>query len=546
MARNFKRGTAIGGMLMLTGAMWLMLAQAQSLNGPHANTNGNMNRGVLVVSNSNMNGSMRAATNLNFNGAVSFMMNSNTSSSADHSTQPSSGGTNMNANSDANDSLHDDETETPESRLSLRWTDLPQIYGMTNAKVIDFRSGADAGSAVVATLEAPFEPETVEILEATNEGLRVAHHAQSVESAPGRDIEGWVKWSEVVPSVFVLILDPQSGEVVRRVPLDWGITSVTFAPDGRRAIFHGPSASSAIEVDTNDYRFLRALKAGDQISIGAIIYDRAAGGILAPLITEKNDGRGSMWTLDLVRAGNGGTMDEATARPLQAMKADRFFVSGDGQTGFALSMGNAEMSDGAGKVKAVIHVVNLQTMQLGPAFELAESDEDFSAGDLAFNRDGSELCQLLNGERQRVVVIDTRTGARVREMSFNPAESRNWFFAQEHQPGESLLLSRWEPVNDGDNAVVRSAWFKDGKLTPAGEGIDRVVEAGSERYAVNNEGTRLFKLDGQNRVRSTRKIARPELKEEQGQSLGFYVHGFAASPDGKHLVVILAMPEDGC
>lgn len=520
MVRDIERGGALCAAVLFAGAAWFALAQAQTPNGQGANVN----------------------VNGNMNGVMYANMNRNDNAGGD---QPSSGRVSTNTNLDAHGPADWSETEAEDSAPSVRWTEVPPVYGFTNARVVKLRASADASSTVVATLDVPFEPESVEILEGARDHMRVVLRGRGAGGAGVEDVEGWVEWGAVLPHVTALVLDAQSGEVLRRVPLEAGVTSVAFSPDGRRAVFHGAGGRFAYEVDAEDYSPLRALEAGANESFGSVFYDAEAGGVLAPLLSQKYGPHGAPeWTLDILRAGDGAA-GESAAQSVTNMKADRFVVAPDGLTGFAVRVHTSRQGVDAEKLKATVRVFNLRTLQPANSFTLEGGDMGFGMDALAFNGDGSELYLMLSGEQQRVAVFDTRTGARVREIPLGVAESGSIFFAQENQSGDSLLLKLWDHGGES-GATSRAVWLAGEKLTAAGAGIDRFIEAGGERFAVNEEGTRLFKLDGDNRVRSKHKIDRPDIKLRKEEGNILTVHGFAASPDGKHLILFLAVPEDGC
>jgi hypothetical protein len=72
-----------------------------------------------------------------------------------------------------------------------------------------------------------------------------------------------------------------------------------------------------------------------------------------------------------------------------------------------------------------------------------------------------------------------------------------------------------------------------------------VVEAAGKRFAVNQDGTRLYKLDTNNRIQKRFVIERPERLKDADNGNGLSVFGLSASPDGKHLILFVGM-EHGC
>ena len=88
-------------------------------------------------------------------------------------------------------------------------------------------------------------------------------------------------------------------------------------------------------------------------------------------------------------------------------------------------------------------------------------------------------------------------------------------------------------------------WAGANGLVAAERGVDYVTEAEGKRYAVNEDGTRLFKLDSKNHIEERITIARPELYKGATSIDGLSVFGFHASRDGKRLIMLVGI-HSGC
>jgi len=76
-------------------------------------------------------------------------------------------------------------------------------------------------------------------------------------------------------------------------------------------------------------------------------------------------------------------------------------------------------------------------------------------------------------------------------------------------------------------------------------GIAYAVEANGKGYAINQDGTQLFKLDKDNHIRERITISRPERFKGASMGNDLTVFGLSASPDGKRLIMFLGI-EHGC
>jgi hypothetical protein len=108
-----------------------------------------------------------------------------------------------------------------------------------------------------------------------------------------------------------------------------------------------------------------------------------------------------------------------------------------------------------------------------------------------------------------------------------------------------LLLRVWNQDEDEMHTLPHAFWLGSSGRVAAEQGISSVVQAGNTRFAVNENGTRLLKLDSDNHVKARFAIERPDLRNGADEDDGLSVFGLSASPDGKRLILFLGM-EDGC
>jgi hypothetical protein len=190
-----------------------------------------------------------------------------------------------------------------------------------------------------------------------------------------------------------------------------------------------------------------------------------------------------------------------------------------------------------------IDVIELATQTLRNTFTLAGANVPSNSVSFVLNKDGSELYERLSENTGAISVIDTRTGQVVRVLP--DSSTQGWsYYSRGDLIGDSLLLRVYEGGEDDMHASPRRFWVGNyGRVEAEGD-IANVVEAGGKRYAVNENGTRLFKLDASNRIRQKFTIARPEL-HTGGDGSSLTVFGLSASPDGKRIIMLLGM-ESGC
>lgn len=411
------------------------------------------------------------------------------------------------------------------------------VSGFNVTRTAVLRERPDTHAPIITRLHLS-EYEPVEILETTRDFLRVRFPANESTISGGereRDYEGWVTWGEVTPEMSAIVLDAESGALVARVPLGGETTSATFSPDGSRALFYGPYFSEAYEVRTSDYRLMRILRTDVQReSIAAVFYGGTDYSLHAATLrgTIYSGSELSMWHLN-----------EATttrAMPDAFPQAAAIIVSPDGSLGFIERVGRAEGRE------TMIEVVDLRTMRIRNSFTLYDVVSE-SYG-IAVNENGSELYAQLSSEPNVILAIDTRTGNRLRELrlNINTNASNNEWARISDTVGNSLLISVWKSESD-DHASVRRVWLSsDGGQFTADRRIARALQTNGARYAVNETGTRLFRLDTNNSIHGELQITLPELRTRQNLLAGdMMVYGLSASPDGRHIIMFIGL-HHGC
>jgi hypothetical protein len=157
------------------------------------------------------------------------------------------------------------------------------LTGYAIAKDVTLRQSAQSNAPVIATIKT-IEYEAVEILGATRDFIRVkfpANPGLPEEVIRTRDYEGWVTWADVAPGLGAIILDAGTGEVISRVPLEGGRTSIAYSPDGSRAVFYHPGRGSNIakEVHMSDYTLTRNLVSSGADTFGTPFYGPTDGAL---------------------------------------------------------------------------------------------------------------------------------------------------------------------------------------------------------------------------------------------------------------------------
>jgi hypothetical protein len=142
-----------------------------------------------------------------------------------------------------------------------------------------------------------------------------------------------------------------------------------------------------------------------------------------------------------------------------------------------------------------------------------------------------------------ISVIDTTTGQLLREIpTGEQARERALYLTRQEMVGNSFFFRIWDDEDAQSLGVLLNAEEK----SELPRGIDYLVEANGVRFGVNDAGTRLFKLDAENRISKRYRIERPDMRHEQSNDGedGLIVYQFLASPDGKSLMVVLGFPHD--
>lgn len=488
------------------------------------------------ASNSNTSGNMNSTAVSNMNSVLpSDMMQMNRGGHADASAHE--------VEATPDDSFAAEEKAAP----SVKWAEPQPVSGYANAQRVKLRSEPGPSAPVVAKLEVN-EYGAVEILESTRGYLRVRFPANEEEGPTARAhaYEGWVAWGVVLPHVTAIVLDAESGEVVGRLPLGEVASSVSYSPDGKRALFYnsniytgadGDSAGTANEVETDDYRIIRALRVDSGFGFASVLY-ADSGERLHALGESLVEGRDTVSRLHSFTV-DGDTV-EAGRAPARHFRSGAFAVSPDGLTGIVTR------GAGAREDSTRMDVIDLKTMEVRHSVEVEDTGGGWWPNEYAVSWDGSKFYYRESvGVNDEIVTIDTRSGKRVGATPLTRAENRGVSFSQESLVGDSLLIRSWV-MDDTEGSPSQTFWLMpDGTALPADENIHYAIEAGGSRYAVDEAGTRLFKLGLDNSIRETIRIERPEAKHRASAVQELSVLKLTASPDGKHIIIFVGMV-DGC
>jgi hypothetical protein len=481
------------------------------------------------------------ATNVNGN------MNAGSDPNADRKSVPPLTGVPMNGNLGPSFNMNVSSGSAPaeahetgdEPPLVLgEWSEVEPSWGNVTVSPLVLRDGTSAGARVMARVSVE-EGEGVSILEAVGDRLRVRVEANAEQGGTRqRPIEGWAEWGAVLPAAEALVVDVASGEIRRRVPLEGGVESILFAPGGGTAFFYGVGAAAVYEASTEDFKPRRALRIDGAFSIGDLFFQPQTAQLLLPLwrMGDAADADGEVssdYALGFLRVGGGAAARVPTA--LRSASGGRFLVSDDGQTGVALYPAGAAWG-AADRVAAA--VFDLQTLTQIREFVLpaAVTTDD----DIALVRGGAELLALPAAHPQSLFVIESLAGALVREVPLGRRSGGVARFARTGPGGGPLLLSYAEHQDDGYAALRRAQLTAEGRLTRLSQEVALVAEAGSARYGVDDEGTRLFVLNGEGRIRATRRIKGAAAKPVPATTRNDErpVLGFAVTPDGKQFIII--------
>ncbi|HEX8652114.1 MAG TPA: hypothetical protein VF708_14835 [Pyrinomonadaceae bacterium] len=411
-----------------------------------------------------------------------------------------------------------------------------RLSGFTNAETLVLRRKPEAGAQVVARLKLP-EHTFVEILGATRDFIHVKFPAPpgSENAEEGKaEHEGWTTWGTVVPNMSAIVLDAGTGAVVARVPLGEGATSVAYSPDGSHALFYKPKGYGGpilgYEVTTEDYALKRSLLGSDSDLLGPVFYSPVDGTLAA-------FGRASVDTkrnLSLMRLADFYTVDMPTKI---SAAATAFIIAPDGRTGIILHPQDGERGE------MPIDMVDLQSLEIRNTIWLGGSQV---SGRDAFvlNRDASEI-YLDRPESDSVAVIDSWTGQTLREIPKKIVNKDALYFTQSDLVGDSLFARYWTATDDDMHARPRTAWLSATGAFAADREIESVIEAGDTGFAINEEGTLLFRLDKKHHIRDRLLIERPELGRRKETQHELTMQGLSASPDGKRIIVFIGIYE-GC
>lgn len=423
---------------------------------------------------------------------------------------------------------------------SIKFGPVEPMSGYANTTTVILRESADASAPISAKLKVSSYDGAV-ILDATRDFLYVRFPANDGENNGGnvreRDYEGWTTWASVVTDMSAIVLDAETGAVVARVPLSEGLSSIAFSPDSSRAMFYSGNNSLgrlAYEVQTSDYKLERSLTtvANDEY-FGTLFYGPADGALYATFHPSGNAHPGSNG-INLVRIGEEGV----TPTEIGSDGNNFLLISPDGLTALSAREESSVVS------KLMIDVIDLTTLKVRNSFWLDRTTASSERGDYLLNKDGSEL-YLRQLDGVTIPVIDTRTGQQVRELQSRKTGEDGPSFSQGDLIGGSVLVRIWNAETDEMHDRAQRFWAGEGKRMLAEPEIDYVTEAGGKRYAVNQDGTLLFKLDDNNRIQKRFAIDRPERLKGGDNGNGLSVFGLSASPDGKHLILFIGM-EHGC
>ncbi|HWS54216.1 MAG TPA: hypothetical protein VN228_08820 [Pyrinomonadaceae bacterium] len=438
------------------------------------------------------------------------------------------------------DAPHPRRPPAPPSPL-MRWTEVGPVPGLYGTSAPVLRAGASADARAVAEVDTGVHTQ-VEVLETKGDFVRVRCHTAEGGGRSGRSLEGWLRWGEALPSTTALVLDPRSGRVLRRVALGPGIDSVAFSPDGRRALYHGRWAESLYEADASDLVPARRLKADAEGSFGPAAYAGTGRDMLAPFWAMNAEGNAASTSLHMTRADAGGNVTAAPAAvsPAGAQPSSVAFAP-DGRTGFAFyaypygDEGELTIEQDRGTV-ATVEVFDPQTLQTIRRFKLPDPNLSFDPGSLALNADGSEL-YLLDHPGQRLVVVEAQTGGVVREVSLAGVRQRWFGFARPTVGAAGPLVNYWDD-DEEHHSSPRALRVEGWRAVPDAAAFAFTAEAAGTLYAVNDAGTHLITLDAEGRPRSDRELDRPQ---DYQTPIGLF-----STPDGSRLILLLAIPEDGC
>jgi DNA-binding beta-propeller fold protein YncE len=423
---------------------------------------------------------------------------------------------------------------------SVSWRPVPSVPGYYGEPRVTLRADAGPRAAVVAQFDQQEYPE-VSILRVEGEFLRVRAERDGKDSRAERSVEGWAAWGEVMPQTTALVLDVKTGRVLARRALGDGVDSVSFSPDGTRALFHGPWASVLYEADASDFALTRRLAFEGEGTFSPPVYVGAGHDLLVPFWSNASQTGNTAPTVYAVHTyGGGGTRVTPFGRAPSGAEPSRVVFAPDGRTGFAFYNypygDEGELPEDDERASAnTIEVFDPLTLQKLRHFKAPTPGIGFDPGSSAMNADGSEL-YALDHTLQRLLVIETQSGGVVREVSLAGETQR--LLSLDWLDADGPRLRYWEVTEDhhGEGRQVR---LDGGRAVVDESGHAFVVEAGGTRYAVDEAGARLLTLDADGRAVKVHDIPRRENDYQVPR-------GLFVTPDGARLVLILGLAEDGC
>ena len=439
--------------------------------------------------------------------------------------------TNMNISASALSPAPESPAPTPAlPGESLPSVDVRPVEGISGYTYIELRALAlrdspDENARILTTLSLPHHTNAT-ILDSTRDFLRVRLTGEEeMENGEGREMrerEGWVRWGEVIPETSAIVLDPETGAVAGRIPLGSEISQAVYSPDGERVVFYNSTASIAYEARTRDCALARTFRPTEG-TFNAFFY--RAGALHAVIATPEQ--------LHIARIGEG---EAAAGETIFSAPGIGILISSDGSTGIILRQ------EQSGDTPATFAVLDLPSLSIGNIFALPGASAHLSSHTLS--RDGAELyAQFSTGGS--AVVIDTRTGQPLRELQLSAREDEWMSLGSATIFDDRIFLTLWRAA-DQDSATPRSVWITDsGQPIAAARDVAFVVAAGGARYAINSEGTQLFRLNSDNLIGERRAIRYPRARLTGLIMNETEVFGLAASPDGKRLILFIGVPR-GC
>src|SRR5215213_580538 len=281
--------------------------------------------------------------------------------------------------------------------------------GSVNTRTLILRKSASPSAPVVARLKIG-EYEGADILEATRDFLRVRIAADDGTNDGGvvreRDYEGWTTWDSIVPTMTAIVLDAETGAFVARVPLDDEMNSVTFSPDGSKAVFFQEGGGTlAREVRTSDYSHTRTLTSPLGETFTSPFYG-PVGTLYVAAYRQGNmvDG-GEVSLLSIEPDERPNLATGVTAEDYGFLAA-----SPDGSKVFVAR----KRQEGDPELR--VDVYDVKVGQFLNTLTLTGTELPWSANSFVLSADGTELYAQLSEKSDTISVIDTRTGQRVREL----------------------------------------------------------------------------------------------------------------------------------